>query len=92
MNKIIKLAHNMLCKQFVHSKHFLPMKYFMLIGGFIGFIVAMVAGIWSGNELWMVVFNSSIGCLTGAFLFRIFRKVVAGSVRQVAMQKSRSTR
>ncbi len=92
MNKIIKLAHNMLCKQLIRSEQFLPMKYFMLLGGFAGFMIAMVAGIWSGTELWMVVFNSSIGCLGGAFLFRIFRKVVAGSVREVAMQKSRSTR
>jgi len=92
MSKVIKLAHNMLCKQLIRSEKFLPMKYFMLLGGFVGFTIAMGAGIWSGTELWMVVFNSSIGCVGGAFLFRIFRKVVAASVREVAMQKSRNTR
>ena len=65
------------------------MKYFMLLGGFIGFMIVMVAGVMGGSELWMVVFHASIGCVVGAFLFRIFRKVVARSVREVAMQKSR---
>ena len=89
MNKSIKLAHNMLCRQLIHSHQFLPMKYFMLLGGFLGFTISMGAGIFAGSELWMVVFNASLGCVVGALLFRIFRKVVAGSVREVAMQRSR---
>jgi len=65
------------------------MKYFMLLGGFVGFMIAMASGISAGSELWMVVFHASISCVAGAILFRMFRKVVAGSVREVAMQKTR---
>ena len=65
------------------------MKYFMLLGGFIGFTIAMISGIQAGGELWMVVFHASISCVAGAFLFRLFRRVVANSVREVALQKSR---
>lgn len=68
------------------------MKYFMLLGGFVGFLIAMVAGILGGGELWMVVLNASGGCVAGAVLFRIFRKVVVCSVREVAMQKTRRPR
>jgi len=82
------MARNMLCKQLIRSNQFLPMKYFMLLGGFVGFMIVMVAGIVGGGELWMVVLHSSVGCVAGAVLFRLFRKVVAGSVREVAMQKS----
>jgi len=78
----------MLCRQLIKSHQFLPMKYFMLLGGFIGFMIVMVAGVLGGTELWMVVFHASIGCVVGAVLFRIFRKVVARSVREVAMQKA----
>ena len=79
----------MLCRQLVHSNQFLPMKYFMLLGGFIGFTIAMLSGIQAGGELWMVVLHASISCVAGAFLFRLFRRVVANSVREVALQKSR---
>ena len=92
MKKIVKLAHNMLCKQLIRSHQFLPMKYFMLLGGFSGFLIVMAAGVLGGGELWMVVLQSSAGCVVGAVLFRVFRKVVAGSVREVAMQKSRRQR
>jgi uncharacterized membrane protein len=92
MNKTIKMAHNMLCKQLIRSHQFLPMKYFMLLGGFVGFLIVMAAGVMAGGELWMVVLHSSAGCVVGAVLFRVFRKVVAGSVREVAMQKSRRQR
>jgi hypothetical protein len=68
------------------------MKYFMLLGGFTGFIIAIASGLFAGSELSQVVFNSSVGCIFGAYLFRLFRKVVASSVREVALQKSRNPR
>ena len=67
------------------------MKYFMLLGGFIGFMIAMISGIQAGSELSMVVLHASMSCVAGAFLFRLFRRVVANSVREVALQKSRQT-
>jgi flagellar motor component MotA len=92
MNKIIRLARNMLSRQLIRSHQFLPMKYFMLLGGFVGFLIVMTAGVMRGGELWTVVLHSSVGCVVGAVLFRVFRKVVASSVREVAMQKSRRQR
>ena len=89
MKRSIRLAHNMLCRQLIHSNQFLPMKYFMLLGGFIGFSIAMISGIQAGGEMWMVVLHASMSCVAGSFLFRLFRRVVANSVREVALQKSR---
>jgi len=89
MNRPIKLAQNMLCRQLLSSNQFLPMKYFMLLGGFFGFSLTLAMGVVAGGELGMVVFQSSVGCIVGAILFRMFRKVVASSVREVATQKVR---
>ena len=91
MRRVTRLAHNMLCRQLVNSDQFLPMKFFMLLGGFVGFLLTMMAGIFAGAELWVVVLNASFGCIGGALLFRMFRKVVASSVREAVAQKARQS-
>lgn len=89
MNRPVRLARNVLCRQMLSSEHFLPMKFFMLLGGFFGFAITLAASYMAGCDLWWAVFQSSIGCLVGAYLFRMFRKVVASSVREVAIQKAK---
>lgn len=84
------MARNMLWNQLIHSEQFLPMRFFMLLGGFLGFALVMATGLASGGDPWVVLLHSSIGCLVGAVLFRFFRTVVSSSVRQVVLQKARS--
>ncbi|GEM_PF-2015892 len=90
MNRPKRLARHLLCKQLLSSTQFLPMKFFMLLGGFFGFAITLAASTMAGCDLWWAVFQSSLGCMVGAYLFRMFRKVVAASVREVAVQKARS--
>lgn len=44
--------------------------YLLLVGGFTGFALAFATGIVVGNDIGQVLFNASIGCMIGAFLFR----------------------
>jgi hypothetical protein len=90
MKRIKRLARNMLWNQLIQSEQFLPMRFFMLLGGFIGFAVVMLTGLMAGTDPWMVLLHASVGCLAGAFLFKIFRMVVSSSVRQVVLQKART--
>ncbi len=64
------------------------MKYFLLLGGFCGFLVVFASGIAAGNDLSHVLRNATIGCLFGALLLRGFRQLLAHQLRQVATQQS----
>lgn len=64
------------------------MKYFLLVGGFLGFVAAFASGISAGNDFTDVLCNSAIGCLCGAFLARGFRMLLNHQLRQVATQQS----
>lgn len=60
------------------------MKYFLLIGGFSGFLIAFAAGVAAENDLSIVLRNAMIGCMCGAFLLRGFRMLLVHQIRQSA--------
>lgn len=60
------------------------MKYFLLIGGFGGFLMVFASGIAAGNDLSIVLRNATIGCLCGAILLRGFRLLLTHQLRQIA--------
>ncbi len=64
------------------------MKYFLLVGGFCGFLIVFASGIAAGNDLSTVLCNATIGCLCGAFLMRGFRHLLTHQLRQVTAQQS----
>jgi hypothetical protein len=64
------------------------MKYFLLIGGFFGFLIVFASGIAAGNELGAALRNASIGCVCGALLMRGFRALLAHQLRQLATQQA----
>ena len=47
------------------------MKYFLLMGGFAGFAVVLIASIYAGNRPASALMDASIGCLIGGTLFRM---------------------
>ena len=66
------------------------MKYFLLIGGFCGFLVVFASGIAAGNDISYVLRNATIGCLCGALLLRGFRLLLTHQIRQVTTPQTES--
>lgn len=66
------------------------MKYFLLLGGFCGFLVVFASGAAAGNDLSSVLRNATIGCLCGALLMRGFRMLLEHQLRQVREQAEAS--
>ena len=65
------------------------MKYFQLVGGFCGFVLAFFSSISAGNEIAIALRDGAVGCLCGALLFRGFHAVLAWSVRDFATERAR---
>jgi len=65
------------------------MKYFQLIGGFSGFVLAFCSSVSAGNEIAIGLRDGAIGCLCGALLLRGFHLVLAWSIRDLAMERAR---
>ena len=66
------------------------MKYFQLIGGFSGFLLAFGGSIFAGNEVAIGLRDGALGCIVGAFLLRGFYAVLSWSVRDCAAEKLRN--
>lgn len=66
------------------------MKYFLLVGGFCGFLIALGSGVVAGNDLSFALRNATIGCVCGALLMRGFRVLLAHQLRQVTSPKTTS--
>ena len=65
------------------------MKYFQLIGGFCGFVLAFASSLSTGNEVVIALRDGAVGCLCGALLLRGFHSVLAWSVQDFAMERNR---
>lgn len=61
----------------------------MLIGGFIGFVLAFSVSLIAGKNLEDAVFNATIGCVITALLFRLFRYIIDYCAKQVVAEKAR---
>ena len=57
------------------------MKYFLLLGGFAGFVLAFGAGISAGNPASSALLRGGMGCLFGALLLRLLHFVFMVCVR-----------
>jgi len=65
------------------------MKHFQLVGGFCGFVLAVCGSLSAGNEVAIALRDGAVGCVCGAFLFRLFHSVLAWSVQDFAMERTR---
>jgi hypothetical protein len=65
------------------------MKYFQLIGGFAGFVLAFASSLSTGNEIAIALRDGAVGCVVGALLMRGFFAALVWSVRDVATERAR---
>jgi len=65
------------------------MQYFTLIGGFVGFLLTFAVSLLAGKDLAESVFNATIGCIVGGFLFRGFRAAAEHWAKQIVAEKTR---
>ena len=60
------------------------MKYFLLLGGFAGFVLAFAASVCAGNPASGALLRGGLGCLFGALLLRglhfVFMVCVRGHI------------
>ena len=62
------------------------MKYFLLLGGFIGFVVAFVSGWHAGNSPAVVLRDSA--CFVGGMLFRLLHSAFISGLRAKLSDRS----
>ena len=66
------------------------MKYFLLVGGFAGFVLAFAASISAGNPASGALLCGGMGCLFGALLLRglhfVFMACVRGHIEILAAE------
>ena len=57
------------------------MKYFLVLGGFLGCSLAFASALAAGNGIDIALRNGAIGCLVGAVLLKGFYSVLLASIR-----------
>lgn len=66
------------------------MKYFLLLGGFAGFVLAFAATVSTGNPASSALLRGGMGCLLGALLMRglhfVFMVCVRGHIEILAAE------
>lgn len=63
-------------------------KYFILVGGFIGFSAGFVISLSAGSDATYALRDAAICCCAGAFLFRIGSQFINASIAELAQQKA----
>jgi hypothetical protein len=66
------------------------MKFFLLLGGTAGFLLAFSSGLMAGNEISIALRDGAIGCLAGAFLMKGFHGIFMMCLRDMAVEKARA--
>jgi hypothetical protein len=64
------------------------MKYFLLIGGFFGFIVVLVSGVYAGNSPVVVLRDACVASIVGGLLFRILHAAFISGIRARIVERS----
>ena len=65
------------------------MKYYLVLGGFIGCFLAFSSTLLAGNGIGYALRNGSIGCLAGAILLKGFYTALLSSVRAMTLEKAK---
>ena len=73
------------------NQNFFNPKFYLSIGGFLGFSIALTSGLLAGNEIGIVLRDSSLGCLIGAILLRRFLHVMHANICSARLEKGKDT-
>ncbi len=65
------------------------MKYFLLVGGFVGFVLAFVSGWNAGNSPAVVLRDATVACFVGGMLFRLLHAAFISGLRAKLHDRSR---
>jgi len=65
------------------------MKYYLVIGGFLGCFLAFSSSLMAGNEIGFSLRNGAIGCLIGAILMKGFYSALLSSIRAMSLEKAK---
>lgn len=65
------------------------MKFFLLLGGTAGFLLAFSSGLMAGNEISIALRDGAIGCLAGALLMKGFHSIFMMCLHDLAAQQAR---
>jgi hypothetical protein len=64
------------------------MKFFLSLGGSIGFLGSFFSALHGGAEVGFAIRDGAIGCLVGAFLFRGFHYVMFFCIKRLVQEQS----
>lgn len=68
------------------------MRYFLLLGGFLGFAVVLVASFYAGNRPAVALRDAGIACLIGGFLFRMLHAAYIAGIKGCIADRARGAR
>ncbi len=64
------------------------MKFFLLMGGTAGFLLAFAGGLMAGNEISIALREGALGCVVGAILMKGFHAVFMMCLHDLAAQQT----
>lgn len=64
------------------------MKFFLSLGGSIGFLGAFFSSLHAGSEVGFALRDGAVGCLLGAFLMRGFHHVMIFCIKSLAQEET----
>ena len=64
------------------------MKFFLVLGGAIGFLAAFFSALHGGSAIGYALRDGAVGCLAGAFLLRGFHYVVILCIKSLVQDQS----
>lgn len=65
------------------------MRYFLLLGGFIGFASVLVASFYAGNRPALALRDAAIGCVVGGMLFRILHSAFIAGLKARLQERAK---
>jgi hypothetical protein len=64
------------------------MKYFLLLGGFLGFVLVLASGVYAGKNSVDILWDACFASLVGGLLFRILHAAFVSGIRARLMERS----
>lgn len=65
------------------------MKYFLLLGGFAGFVLVFSASFYAGNRPALALRDAAVGCFVGGMLFRLLHAAFIAGVRSRILERNK---